>query len=116
MKKLLLPCLSILLFVTGVAAKDLIPLTVSYSGQPISHGNPKSPMQPPTVYIDGYTLLFADDHPEYVLNIKDEDSDVVFSTVVYSSQTQVILPSTLSGEYELQLIRGQFIFYGFIEL
>ena len=70
----------------------------------------------PKVYIDDYTLLFAVDHPEYVLNIKDEDDNVVFSTVVYSAQTQVVLPSTLSGDYQIELVMGIWKFTGWINL
>ena len=57
-----------------------------------------------------------DDDPCDVLNIKDEDGDVVYSTVVYSSETQVVLPSTLSGDYEIQLVTGNWCFWGYIEL
>ena len=83
---------------------------------PVGHGNPKSPIQAPTVCIEDYTLLFAVDHPEYVLNIKDEDDNVVYTTVVYSSLTQVILPSTLSGDYQIELVMGNWLFTGWINL
>ena len=83
---------------------------------PLGHGHPKSPMQAPTVYIEDYTLLFETNHPEYVLNIKDEDGDTVYTTVVYSAQTQVVLPSTLSGDYEIELAIGNWLFTGWINL
>ncbi len=83
---------------------------------PLGHGHPKSPMQAPTVYIEDYTLLFETNHPEYVLNIKDEDGDVVYTTVVYSAQTQVVLPSTLSGDYVIELAMGNWLFTGWINL
>ena len=73
-------------------------------------------MMVPTVYIDDYTLLFEANHPDYVLNIKDEDGDVVYSTVVSSTQTQVVLPSTLSGNYQIQLVMGNWMFMGWINL
>lgn len=92
-------------FVTGIV-----------DDMPIGHGHAKSPMRPPTVYIEDYTLAFVADHPDYVLNIKDEDGDVVYSTVVYSSETQVVLPSTLSGDHEIELIMGYWKFTGFINL
>ena len=62
-------------------------------------------------------LTFETSHPEYVLTIKDEDGSVVYSTVVYSTQTQVVLPSSLSGDYEIQLdFGGSYIFVGEIVL
>lgn len=83
---------------------------------PVGNGHPKSPIQPPTVYIEDYTLSFVADHPDYILNIMDEDGAVVYSTVVYSTQTQVVLPSTLSGDYEIQLVMGNWLFSGWINL
>ena len=73
-------------------------------------------MQPPTVYIEDYTLYFEANHPEYVLNIKDEDGDVVYTTTVFSTQTDVILPSILSGNYEINLVMGNWLFTGWIYL
>jgi hypothetical protein len=55
-------------------------------------------------------------HPDYILYIKDEDGDVVFTTTVYSAQTQVVLPSTLSGDYEVELVMGNWLFTGYITL
>lgn len=118
MKKLLFTFLSAFLLCTTVAAMDLIPLTICpyENDQPLGNGHGKSPMLVPKVYIDDYTLLFAVDHPDYVLYIKDEDDNVVYSTVVYSTQTQVVLPSTLSGDYQIELVMGYWLFKGFFSL
>ena len=118
MKKLLFTILCAFLLCTTVAAMDLIPLTICpyENDQPIGNGQPKTPITAPTVYIDDYTLLFEASHPEYVLYIKDEDGNVVYSTVVYSTQPQVVLPSTLSGNYEIQLVMGYWLFMGWINL
>ena len=83
---------------------------------PLGHGGAKSPDETPTVYIDDYTLFFETNHPEYVLNIKDEDGDVVYTTIVYSAQTQVVLPSTLSGDYVIELAVDNLLFTGWINL
>lgn len=94
-----------------------VPLTTNYEDcMPIGHGYGKSPMRPPVVYIEDYTLSFTADHPDYILNIKDEDGEVVYSTTVFSSMTQVTLPSTLSGDYEIELLMGNWKFMGFITL
>ena len=78
--------------------------------------NPRSPVDPPTVYLENYTLTFATNHPEYVLYIKDENETVVYSTVVTSATTEVVLPSTLSGDYEIDLVMDDWYFWGYIEL
>lgn len=117
MKKLIVSSLFILLLNTNVMAWEAIPFSVHYDDDmPIGHENPKAPIRAPKVYIEDYTLLFAVDHPDYILNIMDEDGAVVYSTVVYSTQTQVVLPSTLSGDYEIQLVMGNWLFTGWINL
>ena len=102
---------------TSAAAWDRIPLVVGIiDGMPIGNGYPKFPMRPLVVYLEDHTLAFVADHPEYILNIKDEDGEVVYSTVVYSTLTQVTLPSILSGEYVIELTMGNWKFTGFINL
>jgi hypothetical protein len=118
MKKLLFTVLSALLLCTTVTAMDLIPLTICpyENEQPGGNDFPKTPITAPKVYIDDYTLLFEANHPEYVLYIKDEDDNVVYSTVVSSTQTQVVLPSCLSGDYQIELVMGYWHFTGWIIL
>ena len=103
MKKILLLGLFALFMSTGVMAWELIPLSVNYENeQPLGNGYTKTP-----------TLA---DHPEYVLYIKDENNNVVYTTTVYSTQTQVILPSTLSGDYQIELVVDNLLYKGLIEL
>ena len=120
MKKLCFLVLAAFILSTSSYAWQLVPMTLSVSGdnnlQPIGNGHPKSPDETPTVYIDDYTLFFEANHPEYVLNIKDEDGDVVYTTVVYSAQTQVALPSTLSGDYVIELAVDNQLYTGWINL
>ena len=105
-----------MLSVTVFAGKK-VPLTpIKSDGTSVGNNLPKSPIQPPVVYIDDYTLTFSADHPEYVLTIKNEESEVVYTTVVSSAETQVLLPTTLSGEYQIELAMGNWLFTGWIEL
>ena len=117
MKKLLISSLFILLMSTNVMSREVVSFTVHYEdNKPIGHGNTRSPIEVPLVYIDDYTLTFAVGHPDYTLIIKDEDGTVAYSTVVYSTETLVTLPSTLSGDYEIQLVMGNWLFTGWISL
>ncbi len=117
MKRLLLFLFGAFILSTSASAQVLVPLTVCIEeDQALGPGNPKTPMAAPKVYIDDYTLLFEANHPEYVLNIKDEDGDVVYTTTVYSTQTQMVLPSTLSGNYQIELVMGNWLFIGYIIL
>ena len=117
MKKLFFCLAFVLMASANTIARELIPLTISREDKsPIGHHTPKSPIQPPTVYIEDYALSFITGHPDYILNIKDEDGDTVYTTTVYSAQTQVTLPSTLSGNYEIELVMGYWVFTGIITL
>ena len=119
MKKAIFLVSFFMAFMAHAQAMELIQLTASLldvDDRPVGNSTPKSPTEPPTVYIEDYTLSFEVGHPEYVLNIKDEDGEVVYTTVVYSTQTEVVLPSTLSGDYEIELIMGNWLFTGYINL
>lgn len=117
MKKLLISSLFILLMSTNVMSREVVSFTVHYEdNKPIGHGNTRSPIEVPLVYIEDNILAFEAYHLDYVLNIKDENGDVVYSTTVFSAQTQVVLPSTLSGDYEIQLVMGNWLFTGWISL
>lgn len=119
MKKLFLFLVGAFLVCTSSWAQTLVPLTVSIEEDytPLGNGFGKTPMRPPVVYIEEHTLTFVADHPEYVLYIKDENNNVVYTTTVYSTQTQVVLPSSLSGDYKIQLdFGGNYFFVGKIEL
>lgn len=70
----------------------------------------------PTIYIMGCDLHFEAQCDDCTLQIVNKDGNVEYSTVIPANTTSLTLPSYLSGEYELQIIRGQFCFYGNIEL
>jgi len=117
MKKLLLMIVGAFLLSTSLWAADVIPFTVHYEDdQPAGNGNPRSPIEVPLVYIEDYTLSFETNHPDYILTIKDEDGYVVYTTTVFTTAPEVILPSTLSGDYEVNLVMGNWLFTGWINL
>ena len=74
----------------------------------------KSPILVPEVDIEDYTLTFDDSCLGCELRLVDENDNVVYTTTITSNT--LVLPSTLSGEYELQIISGIYCFYGYIEL
>ena len=118
MKKLLLMIVGAFMLNTSLWAKEKVIFAVIGDGdyQPIGHGVGRAPIQPPLVYIEDYTLSFVVDHPDYELTIKDEDGVVVYTTTVFSAQTEVVLPSALSGDYEVNLVMGNWLFTGWINL
>ncbi|MBO6217889.1 MAG: hypothetical protein J6N73_09600, partial [Prevotella sp.] len=79
-------------------------------------GASRTPVQPPIVYLDGYTLTF-ESHADFTLQVVSfDDESVVFETSVPSSVSEVQLPSYLTGEYELRLYTDSFLFAGYIDL
>lgn len=118
MKKLLLLIVSAFMLSTSLWARILVPLSVGIDidHTPIGNGPGRGPIEVPLVYIEDNTLTFEINHPDYVLTIKDEDGDVVYTTTVFATDTEVILPSTLFGDYEINLVMGNWLFTGWIEL
>ena len=83
---------------------------------PDTPGNPKTPILMPHLWKNGYLLDFHGTHVDYLLRIVDTSNNVVYMVVVPSLQTQVWLPTTLSGTYRIELISGSLLFYGYITL
>lgn len=75
---------------------------------------PKSPVQIPEVYIEGNALTFDDSCDNCTLRIVNGDDEVEYTTIITSDN--LVLPSTLEGEYEIQIIRNNWCFYCDIEL
>ena len=118
MKKLLLLIIAAFMLSTSSWAWELVPLSlhIEDDDKPLGHGYGKPSIETPKVYIEDYTLSFGINHPEYVLIIKDENGQEVYTTTVFSTQSNVILPSTLSGNYEINLVMSNWSFNGWINL
>ena len=101
--------------VNTFASIDPIPLEVGYI-DPILHNTHKSPVLIPEVSIENYTLYFDTPCDGYILRIVNEMGVAEYTTVIPIGTDELVLPSYLSGNYELQIIRGNFCFYGDISL
>ena len=100
---------------------DPLPLTIKPGpgddNVPIGgNPHPKSPIQIPEVYLDGHILSFDADIEGCTVRLLDEDEYIVFTDFIEENQTSLVLPSTLTGTYELQIVSGNIIFYCEIEL
>ena len=78
--------------------------------------DPRSPILIPEVDLEGYTLTFYTPCDGCVLRLLDENDNVVYSTVIPTGTTSIVLPSYLSGNYEIQIVQGNIYFYGNIYL
>ena len=81
-----------------------------------NEGQQKTPIIIPEINLEGYTLYFYTPCDGCTLRLLDENDNVVYSTVIATGTTSLVLPSTLSGEYEIQIIQGNICFYGYIIL
>ena len=75
----------------------------------------KAPLRMPRIYQDAYKLTLSSSHPEYIINIVQDD-EVVYSSVIPAGVTEFELPSYLSGECIIQFIKGRFCLWGNISL
>ena len=78
----------------------------------------RGPIQPPTASLDGYTFTIIGAHPDFLVRIVDveDEDDVIYQTLMPAATSSIILPSTLSGDYQIQLIWDIWMFYGLITL
>ena len=94
-----------------------IPLQVSYEDPNNGNdGQHKGSVPIPNISQDDYSLIFNTPCDGCTLRLLDEDGFVVYSTVIPMGTTNLVLPSWLSGEYEIQIIQGYWLFTGFISL
>ena len=98
------------------AASTPIPLTGGYIDPKEGEEYHRSQALVPELEIDDYTLFFLTPCDSCVLRLLDEDGAVVYTTVIPSHTTSLVLPSYLSGEYEIQIIQGNIYFWGYVEL
>lgn len=74
----------------------------------------RTPTETPEVTQDDHTLSFDASCHGCTLRLVNADNEVEYTTVIGTST--LVLPSTLEGTYELQIIQGEWCFYGDIEL
>ena len=76
----------------------------------------RAPMRKPSLFIDGYLLQIENPRNGDIIRLVDENGNIQYSSVVDANSNQISLPGYLTGTFEIQLIRGRFCFYGYVEL
>jgi len=124
-KKLVFLCLLCLLclFATGQQVVAQVPLvtpvvlTLEGDGHGTgANGSPKTPVQPPFVGINGHTLYFPGINAPFVLSLVDGDNNEVYVQHVPGGDNQLVIPSSILGNYVLRLDFGTCRFVGEVEL
>ncbi len=103
--------------ITSVNNQIILQVTlVDVDPTAVSGEHPRSPIQPPNIYLNSHVLDMSDVSFDTTLQIIDENNEVVYTTFVTQGTESVSLPNSFSGYYKLQLLWGNWCFYGRIEL
>ena len=73
----------------------------------------KSPILIPEVTLDGHTLHFITPCTGLTFQLVQDD-EVCYETVITSDYLEI--PAGITGMYELQILRGDYIFFAEVEL
>ncbi len=88
---------------------EIKPVDDSSKGVPIR----KSPILIPEVTLDGHTLHFITPCTGLTLQLVQDD-EVCYETVITSDYLEI--PANITGMYELQILRGDYVFFAEVEL
>ena len=118
MKKKSLLFLLIGLFCIQYVFADPMELSLTLKRENPNSTNPdkghRTPPLTPSLYIEDGTLSFSTSCLGYTLELV-RDGEVEF-TYIITTTDDLVLPSTLSGEYQLLLVGPSFTFEGIVEL
>ncbi len=121
MKKILIVILMMGLTPLACNAEVRLNFNVSLNGTideniPGNLNHPRDLTDSISVAIDEHTLYLYEGCDNTTLRLVSSDETVAFSTFITTGTTSVVLPSTLSGEYRLEIVKGNITFYCYIDL
>ena len=115
-KALFVICLMLFGGANFLSAAD-VPLIKSTGDHlPTMPGNSKDPTTTWLIDVTSNVITMKSTPCDYTLNLYDEDGEVVYTVFVPAGTTQVILPTTLSGDFELRFETATYYYYGYISL
>ena len=71
----------------------------------------RSPVSIPSLSLDDHILSFNTSCDGCTLQLVNEDGETDYSIIIPENTSIITLPLNLSGEYELQLVSGEYCFY-----
>lgn len=101
-------------FFATVSAQN-IPLSIINESE-ASEVNGKSPTLPLIITQDDNILTLPATSVDYTLQLRDESGTVVYSSYIPAGTTQIILPTTLFGSFEIRLVASTYYYIGYISL
>ena len=82
----------------------------------VSNGNIKSEPLPLLITLEDYTITLPATDVDYTLELRDENGTLVYSSYIPTGTTQIVLPTTLSGNFEIRLVADTYYYIGYISL
>lgn len=76
----------------------------------------KSPVIIPSLYLDGQVLQLITPCDGCTLRLLNRDGSVEYAIIIPTDTTSITFPAYLLGEYEIQIIRGNYCFWGYVNL
>ena len=117
MKKVLFVALAIFFAIHMEAKCNGNQITMGHSTIGSTHsGGAKAPVRPWYIDQEGNVLTMSATPCDYTLSLYGEDGEIAYSVFVPAGITQIVLPSTLSGSFELRFETDTYYYYGYIEL
>ena len=94
-----------------------IPIYIINPGS-MSNGSTYAPPRPWYITQDENVLTMSETPEDYTFVLLDEDGEIVYTDTLFSGSTMFILPSTLSGNFEIRLMPFASTYYyrGYLEL
>ena len=92
-----------------------IPLNIINEG-PIGNDSTKGPIGSLFITQDDNILTLPVTFVDYSLELRNENGMVVYSAYIPAGTTQIILPTTLSGDFEIRLVASTYYYIGYISL
>ena len=92
-----------------------IPMQIINTGA-LGGGHTYAPPRPWYIVQDDYVLTLPALADDYTFELRDEEDEVVYTTFLPSGSTQIILPSTLSGSFEIRLVGDTYYYRGYVKL
>ena len=115
MKRTILSVLFMLMCGVSIVYAD--PVGLHHEDNSSTHqGGNKAPTRPWYIDLTDNVITMDATPCDYTLNLYDEDDEVVYSVFVPAGSTMIVLPSTLSGSFEIRFETDTYYYYGYIDL
>jgi len=102
---------SLLMALWGVSSLQAAPVILTY--EDYSTGNPegpKTPIRPWIIEVTNNFITMSATSCDYILSFYDEEGEIAYSVYVPVGTTQVILPTTLSGSFEIRFATNTYYY------